>query len=298
MKILYLYNLINMQVNYKFLGILLIFLFGMYYYINSYNISINNILVKEDDEKQSEKIQCHNMLIEKDGKILLYNSRKEIKDGSNPIEFSNLDEYKDFIELQKDNNKNCPVLFLQYTTDTQNNGGNFGEVIFNHKRDNELRLGSKVTDPYLRRIEEILALGYKVVFMIRNPIYSIRSWNSVNASKSPLGRVDGENQHRRWNRFGFSNESRLVRHVKIWNYYAEIIKSNSDDCLVIKYEDLVMNVEESVDQISKYLGIKKPAEIPKLVNGNLKYKHEDILSIKEELKKNSKLMFEFGYQES
>ena len=57
-----------MQVNYKFLGILLIFLFGMYYYINSHNISINNILVKEDDEKQSEKIQCHNMLIEKDGK--------------------------------------------------------------------------------------------------------------------------------------------------------------------------------------------------------------------------------------
>ena len=40
-----------MQVNYKFLGILLVFLLGMYYYINSYNISINNILVKEDDEK-------------------------------------------------------------------------------------------------------------------------------------------------------------------------------------------------------------------------------------------------------
>lgn len=110
-----------MQVNYKFLGILLVFLLGMYYYINSYNISINNILVKEDDEKQSVINKCHNMLIEKDGKILLYNSRKEIKEGENPIEFSNLDEYKDFVELQKDNNKNCPVLFLQYTTDTQNN---------------------------------------------------------------------------------------------------------------------------------------------------------------------------------
>lgn len=110
-----------MQVNYKFLGILLVFLLGMYYYINSYNISINNILVKEDDEKQSVINQCHNMLIEKDGKILLYNSRKEKKEGENPIEFSNLDEYKDFVELQKDNNKNCPVLFLQYTTDTQNN---------------------------------------------------------------------------------------------------------------------------------------------------------------------------------
>ena len=69
-----------MQVNYKFLGILLVFLLGMYYYINSYNISINNILVKEDDEKQSVINKCHNMLIEKDGKILLYNSRKEIKE--------------------------------------------------------------------------------------------------------------------------------------------------------------------------------------------------------------------------
>lgn len=184
------------------------------------------------------------------------------------------------------------------TTDTQNNGGNFGTVIFNDKCDKNLRLGSKVTDPYLRRIEEILGLGYKVVFMIRNPIYSIKSWNSVNASKSPLGRVDGLNQHRRWNRFGFSDESRLLRHVKIWDYYAEIIKSNSDDCLVIKYEDLVMNVVETLDKICKYLDIKKPSEIPKLVNGNLKYKHEDILSIKEELSINSELMFDFGYQES
>ena len=184
------------------------------------------------------------------------------------------------------------------TTDTINQGGNFGPVIFKHKCDNELRLGSKVTDPYLRSIREILDLGYKVVFMIRNPIYSIKSWNSANARESPLGRVDGEDQHRRWNPFGFSDESRLLRHVKIWDFYAEIVRSNSDECLVIKYEDLIMNFEETIEQICKYLDLKKPAEVPKLVNGNLKYKHEELSSIKEELEKSSKLMLDFGYQES
>ena len=61
------------------------------------------------------------MLIEKDGKILLFNSNIAIKQDVNPIEFNNLEEYSEFIELQKSQNINCPVLYLQYTTDTQNN---------------------------------------------------------------------------------------------------------------------------------------------------------------------------------
>ena len=61
------------------------------------------------------------MLIEKDGKILLFNSKLAAVPGVNPVEFKSLEEYSEFLEWQKSQNINCPVLYLQYTTDTQNN---------------------------------------------------------------------------------------------------------------------------------------------------------------------------------
>jgi len=61
------------------------------------------------------------MLIEKDGAIYLYNSKLAIVPGVNPIQFKNLEEYSEFVDWQSSQNLNCPVLYLQYTTDTQNN---------------------------------------------------------------------------------------------------------------------------------------------------------------------------------
>ena len=98
--------------NYKLLIILVIFVLGIYYYANSYQVLENM------ENKESE---CPNMLIEKDGEIYLFNSKKPLKDNENPIKFNNLEDYAKFVKLQKDNNIECASLVLQYTTDTQNN---------------------------------------------------------------------------------------------------------------------------------------------------------------------------------
>ena len=98
--------------NYKLLIILVIFVLGIYYYANSYQVLENM------ENKESE---CPNMLIEKDGEIYLFNSKKPLKDNENPIKFNNLEDYAKFVKLQKDNNIECAALVLQYTTDTQNN---------------------------------------------------------------------------------------------------------------------------------------------------------------------------------
>ena len=99
-----------MQNNYLLLLLVIIFVLGLYFYLKSYttieNMTNNN---------------CPNMLIEKDGKIMLFNSELPIKKDSNPIEFDNLDKYIEFVETEKSMNKNCKTLSLQYTTDTQNN---------------------------------------------------------------------------------------------------------------------------------------------------------------------------------
>lgn len=99
---------------YKLFIILVVFLLGLYYY--TYFTTIEGMKNKNIKKNKS----CPNMLVEKDGKIYLYNSKIPIDD-KNPIKFNNLEEYIDFVELQKTKKINCPVLFLQYTTDTQNN---------------------------------------------------------------------------------------------------------------------------------------------------------------------------------
>ena len=78
---------------------------------------------------QSLTTRCPNMLIEKDGKIYLYNSRLANVPGVNPIQFNNLEEYTEFLKWQKSVNINCPVLYLQYTNDTQ------GQNVFKLRND-------------------------------------------------------------------------------------------------------------------------------------------------------------------
>lgn len=86
---------------------------GLYYYINSYKYY--------EPLENNTTTQCPNMLIEKDGKYHLYNSKKKIASGTNPITFNNLEDYKKYIEWQNNKNISCPILYLQYTTDAQNN---------------------------------------------------------------------------------------------------------------------------------------------------------------------------------
>ena len=89
---------------------------GLYYYINSYKY-----YEPLENNTNNSKTSCPNMLIEKDGKYHLYNSKKKIAAGVNPITFNNLEDYSKFIEWQNNKNISCPILYLQYSTDAQNN---------------------------------------------------------------------------------------------------------------------------------------------------------------------------------
>ena len=111
-----------MKIDYKILALIILFVLGMYYYMNSSQLyeSLDNKEPKINGKKSTNS-RCPNMLIEKDGAIYLYNSKLAIVPGVNPIQFKNLEEYSEFVDWQSSQNLNCPVLYLQYTTDTQNN---------------------------------------------------------------------------------------------------------------------------------------------------------------------------------
>ena len=63
---------------------------------------------------------CPNLLIKRGNQLVLYNKNKPEKMGENPIYFKNLDEYIYYNKVQRvQNDKNCPVLYLQEETTAQ-----------------------------------------------------------------------------------------------------------------------------------------------------------------------------------
>lgn len=62
---------------------------------------------------------CPNLLIKSGNVILLYNNQLPETPGINPLPFYNLDEYINYLEIQKKNGVHCPVLFLQEEVNTQ-----------------------------------------------------------------------------------------------------------------------------------------------------------------------------------
>lgn len=65
--------------------------------------------------------RCPNLLIQKGSEFYLHNSKLAKVPGVNPIKFSNLEEYVDFINWQRSQGIRCPILHLQKVYDTQGN---------------------------------------------------------------------------------------------------------------------------------------------------------------------------------
>lgn len=92
------------------------FILGLYYYANSYKCYEHM-----ENKATPSNYRCPNMLIEKDGGYYLYNSKLAVVPGVNPIRFNSLEDYSEFVDWQNSKNISCPILYLQYSTDAQNN---------------------------------------------------------------------------------------------------------------------------------------------------------------------------------
>lgn len=98
-----------------FLSIVL-FLAGIFFYAKYTNTKYSEHFTNNNNEKR-----CPNILIQKDSKFYLYNSKVAKVPGVNPVEFDNLEDYTEFLDWQHSQGIRCPVLFLQQTYDAQGN---------------------------------------------------------------------------------------------------------------------------------------------------------------------------------
>ena len=65
------------------------------------------------------EMNCPDMLIKSGNTLLLFNSKLPQSPGDNPLPFYNLDEYINYLEIQRKKGIHCPVLFVQEENNTQ-----------------------------------------------------------------------------------------------------------------------------------------------------------------------------------
>jgi hypothetical protein len=95
---------------------ILVFLIGLYFYARCADSKYAEGLTN-----QNSKPRCPDLLIQKDSKFYLHNSKLAQVPGVNPIQFDNLEDYTKFLDWQRSQGIRCPVLYLQSTYDAQGN---------------------------------------------------------------------------------------------------------------------------------------------------------------------------------
>jgi len=96
--------------------LIVLFLAGLYFYAKYTETKYSESFTNNTNEKR-----CPDILIQKDSRFYLYNSKVAKVPGVNPIEFENLEDYTEFLDWQHSQGIRCPVLFLQQTYDAQGN---------------------------------------------------------------------------------------------------------------------------------------------------------------------------------
>jgi hypothetical protein len=95
---------------------IIIFFIGLFFYAKYTHPKYNEALTNNTNVKR-----CPDLLIQKESRFYLYNSKLAQVPGVNPVEFNDLEDYTEFLDWQRSQGIRCPVLFLQETYDAQGN---------------------------------------------------------------------------------------------------------------------------------------------------------------------------------
>jgi hypothetical protein len=96
---------------------IVVFLIGLFFYAKCSDPKYEEGLTNNNNLEP----RCPDLLIQKDSKFYLYNSKVARVPGVNPVEFDNLEDYTEFLDWQRSQGIRCPVLYLQQTFDAQGN---------------------------------------------------------------------------------------------------------------------------------------------------------------------------------
>jgi hypothetical protein len=180
-----------------------------------------------------------------------------------------------------------------YITSTNDENKNSIRKIIYKVSNKELKIGSKVNTKYLDKINFLLN-KYKIMAMVRDPVYTLGSWNTKKLATTPMNKVENNKLHPHWQHITFNSENKVERQAEIREYYASFLWNLRKKIMIVKYEDLVDKTDETLSKIANYLKVNITYKT-KLINYNLNNNYEKLNIIKEAVKKYCCSRKCFGY---
>ncbi len=186
-------------------------------------------------------------------------------------------------------------------TDTQTKGHEIKLSPVMVDSDKPIYIGSKINYPYLDNIDQIIGYGYPMIAMVRNPVFTIASWNQnkKNINEAHVMPEDFE-KWPRYSKIEFKSSDKYGRQAELWNYMAKIIRNKIGRYFTFNYEDFVKNTDGYLNHITHAIGLEQKnlnKLLPNLRNLNdvRRFENVDIVKIAEAVIEYAPLMEEFGY---
>jgi len=168
---------------------------------------------------------------------------------------------------------------------------------------NDIILGAKAASPYLLTSQIILNYNYPVFAMIRDPVYTLASWDTEKSKSSQPNvslevnkvTVDNFSDRRAW--VPFSTTEKLSRQAELWNWLASFLYALRNRITIIKLEDLWINPNATLQPICDILEITNNTEgVLENKNKDERFEEADIGAIRENVKKYCSVRTKFGYK--
>ena len=189
-------------------------------------------------------------------------------------------------------------------TDTQTEGHEIELTPVTIDNTKPLYIGSKINYPYLDNIDQIIKYGYPIIAMVRNPVFTIASWNNhkKNINEAHVMPEDFE-KWPRYSKIEFKSSNKFGRQAELWNYMARIILDKIGRYFTFNYEDVVSNADKYLNFISHAIGFERLEQqklnklLPPLKNLNdiRRFDNIDFDRIIKAVIEYAPLMKEFGY---
>lgn len=135
--------------------------------------------------------------------------------------------------------------------------------------DENVAVGVKGILSLFNDAQKILDQSYRLVIILRDPIYTLGAWNDLVASEMDVCHITDKDLDPIWNNMGFrfNYDSKIERQAEVWEHFATL-SIMLTDAHVIRYEDLCDNTETELRKLADYLGVGDPVGAPALENMN------------------------------
>lgn len=165
--------------------------------------------------------------------------------------------------------------------------------------DEDLCVATKRNIPYLNEAGPLLDLGYPMVVMIRDPVYTLGSWGSPKAVEAaiPGSRVAIGDVHPHWSQVRFTRQDVVERRAEAWQHYAERIWDLRARVQIVTYEELCARPAQTLAALCRYAGLSAPGTLPEIVRPafNDDDRYPDLPRIRQAVRELCPARTHFGY---